>query len=596
MNRKIVLLPLLAMLFFSFPTVIVKGTGNVWIETGSMNVERAYHTATLLSDGEVLVAGGMRAYTHIGTNSCELYRPSTGGWSATGSLHDIGFGHTATLLNDGKVLVVGGQQGVVSLCELYDPITGSWNLTGSLNIPRYYHTATLLPDGKVLVAGGDRGGGRVLECELYDPITEVWTFTGALSIGRTHAASALLPNGIVLITGGETQSGESTSTCELYDPSIGTWRFTGSMNTGRDWMENGCTLLQNGKFLVSGGGLGTGSATVSCELYDWTTEIWNTTGSLHFETWGHTATLLITGEVLLVGWGRSELYRPETGIWTYMGKTIYNRAVHAATLLANGNVLVSGGIVHEATTSCVLFIPAPPSPVASFTWTPFTTKVGEAVTFDASASTPNGGTIVKYEWNFGDGNKTTGEVVTHAYTNPGTCTVTLNVTDSEGLWDIEQKQIQVVQPHGPEAEFTWTPLSPRTGEAIEFAASASLPGWNGTHEIPIIEYRWGFGDGNKTTTSIPTVYHSFSSSGNYYVTLTVYALGATPETDSTTHKVSVIPVPVGGYSVPIKGYTAEKPLTLYLALTAILTTIFITIKRKTHKKKEGKLIFTNRLC
>ena len=137
-----------------------------------------------------------------------------------------------------------------------------------------------------------------------------------------------------------------------------------------------------------------------------------------------------------------------------------------------------------------------------------------------------------------------------------------------------------IQPHGPEAEFTAIPDTASTGESIKFDASASLPGFNGTQTMLITEYRWDFGDGNEVTTSTLIVYHSFSSSGIYYVTLTVYASGATPETDSTTHKVTVITTPVGGYSIPIKTYTTEKPLTPYLALIAILATVFTMIKRK----------------
>ena len=232
-----------------------------------------------------------------------------------------------------------------------------------------------------------------------------------------------------------------------------------------------------------------------------------------------------------------------------------------------------------------LWTPSPPlPPVANFTWTPSIPKVDESVAFDASSSTPNGGEIVNYAWSFGDGHHGTGEIATYTYVSPGTYTVTLNVTDSEGLWDIEQKQIQVVQPYGPEAESTATPDTALTDESIEFDASASLPGWNGTREMPIVEYRWDFGDGNKTTTSSPTVYHSFSSSGIYCVTLTVYAPGATPETDSTTHRVTVISTPVGGYSFPIEGYATTKPLAVYLALAAIFTVSFTMIKRKTHRR------------
>jgi len=233
----------------------------------------------------------------------------------------------------------------------------------------------------------------------------------------------------------------------------------------------------------------------------------------------------------------------------------------------------------------LIWLTPPVPPVANFTWTPPIPKVGESVTFDASASTPNGGTIVKYEWNFSDGGTATGKIVTHTYVNPGTYIVTLNVTDSQGLWDIEQKQIQVVQPHGPEAKFTATPETAKVGELVKFGASSSLSGWNGTHNMPIIEYRWDFGDGNTTTTSTPIIYHSYKTAGNYYVTLTVYAPGATPETDTITYRVTVVSVPVGGYSIPMERHTTAKPLFTYIALIAILTAIFTKLRPKTKRKR-----------
>jgi len=142
-----------------------------------------------------------------------------------------------------------------------------------------------------------------------------------------------------------------------------------------------------------------------------------------------------------------------------------------------------------------------------------------------------------------------------------------------------------IQPYGPEAEFTAIPDTALVGKSVKFDASSSLPGWNGTHEMPITEYRWDFGDGNETTTSTPIVYHSFSGPRIYYVTLTVYAPGATPKTDLTTRKVTVTAIPVGGYSLPIEGYATEKPLTPYLALVAILTAVFITIRHKKFRRE-----------
>jgi PKD repeat protein len=266
---------------------------------------------------------------------------------------------------------------------------------------------------------------------------------------------------------------------------------------------------------------------------------------------------------------------------TIIGNTTlyFTEGSHNIQLFANdtsGNMGASEKIYFT-----VEFLP----PIANFTWSPRIAKVGESVTFDASASLPNGGTIIKYEWNFGDGEHATGQIVTHVYSNANIYTVTLNVTDSEGKWDIEQKQIQVVQPRCPKAEFTVTPETAKVGEVVKFDGSNSQSGWNGTHNMPITEYRWDFGDGNRTTTSTPIVYHRFSSSGIYYVTLTVYAPGATPETDSTTHKVTVITIPVGGYSIPIQVHTKAEPVLPYIALMAILTAILTKLRPKTKRKR-----------
>ena len=132
-----------------------------WVPTGSLFTARSRHTATLLPNGKVLVAGGNNGPA---LSSAELYDPATGTWTATGSLGTARERPTATLLPNGKVLVAGGasnQSNFLNSAELYDPATGTWAATGSLGTARAYHTATLLPNGKVLVAGGSNNAFQV---------------------------------------------------------------------------------------------------------------------------------------------------------------------------------------------------------------------------------------------------------------------------------------------------------------------------------------------------------------------------------------------------------------------------------------------------
>ena len=122
---------------------------------GPLHTARYSHTATLLTNGMVLVAGGIGAGN---LSSAELYNPTTGIWTATGSMTNTRYGHTATLLPNGLVLVAGGFNGAyLSSAELYNPavtVELGPQCRFTWNIARYGHTATLLPNGLVLVAGG----------------------------------------------------------------------------------------------------------------------------------------------------------------------------------------------------------------------------------------------------------------------------------------------------------------------------------------------------------------------------------------------------------------------------------------------------------
>ena len=287
-----------------------------WTVTGGMIEDRFQDTATLLSDGKVLVAGGVHATKDPQgvLASAELYDPSSGSWTATGNMPTPRQFHTATLLPDGKVLVAGGtgsnnvtgSNSALASAELYDPRSGSWTATGNMVTPRMFQTATLLPDGMVLVAGGtadpggDTGGGGppLASAELYDPNSGSWTATGNMVTPRTDFTATLLPDGKVLVAGG-LHSGVLAAAAELYDPGNGSWTATASMVTPR--ADFTATLLPDGKVLVAGGS-GSNGPLASAELYDPGSRSWTATGDMVTPPrQSHTATLLPDGKVLVAG-------------------------------------------------------------------------------------------------------------------------------------------------------------------------------------------------------------------------------------------------------------------------------------------------------
>ena len=181
--------------------------------TGSLNVARAGPSSTLLPNGKVLVAGGVY---YTGTPpynlvphflaSAELYDPSTGTFTLTGSLHTARSSNTATVLGNGNVLIAAGQNngpnaGYLASAELYNPSTGKFTVTGSLNTPRILHTAHLLASGEVLIVAGNHFGS-LASTELYNPSTGTFSNAASLNTSRQGHASALLPNGQVLAAGG----------------------------------------------------------------------------------------------------------------------------------------------------------------------------------------------------------------------------------------------------------------------------------------------------------------------------------------------------------------------------------------------------------
>lgn len=326
--------------------------------TGSLTVARELHTATLLQNGLVLIAGGANGMVVAST---ELYDPGLGTFAATGSMTTTRASHTATLLPGGKVLIAGGehtdntnyQSLALASAELYDPATGTFTATGSMSTSRSDHTATLLTNGKVLIAGGEsyvyydmptyNTDLAVANAELYDPMTGTFTATGSMS-GNAGAGltSTLLQNGKVLIAGGASVSGASFPNAELYDPAAGIFSATGNMTVAR--YRHTATLLPSGKVLITGGS-GTPDLS-SAEQYDPAAGTFTATSSMSVSRYFHTATLLPDGMVLVAGgWNdaSAELYDPAAGAFTAKGNMTTARYRHTATLLASGSLIIVGG-------------------------------------------------------------------------------------------------------------------------------------------------------------------------------------------------------------------------------------------------------------
>ena len=313
--------------------------------TGDMSTGRTAHTATLLKSGKVLIAGGdacMFGYSYYEAcplSSAEVYDAVAGTFSATGSMSVTRVFHTATVLSNGKLLVTGGHG---TSAELYDPTSGKFAATGSMSVARDSHTATLLSNGKVLIAGGQNVSGQLDTAELYDPNGGTFTATGSMAASRTSHTATLLVNGKVLIAGGSNSTG-GLATAELYDPTTGNFSAANSMVGKRAFHV--ATILSSGNVLITGGSVNNVLLS-SAEVYDAVAGSFAATGTMMTARDSHIAILLANGTVLVAG-GISdftaELYSIGSGTFTQTGSMEAVRGLPAAVLLQDGRVLVSGG-------------------------------------------------------------------------------------------------------------------------------------------------------------------------------------------------------------------------------------------------------------
>jgi hypothetical protein len=328
----------------------------VFTTTGSMVRARVSHTATLLPNGKVLLVGGAPSdgtLTHLA--SAELYDPVSNTFSATGSMSTDRLGHTATLLADGKVLIAGGRpftSNEVATAEIYDPATDRFSATGSMNVPRAGHAAARLLDGRVLIAGGFNAAGS--SAELFDPATASFSATGSMTQNRSSGQAEVLADGRVLILGSADNRGD------LYNPASGTFIATSPAPLNTPWNGVAVAQVTDGCVLAVGGrhGFPTGASFAltpaplvsDAQLFDPVSSTFMPSSRLIWPRERATATRLTDGRVLVFGgvandrWpNRGEVYDPVAATFTATVPLDLGRHGHTATLLPNGKVLITGG-------------------------------------------------------------------------------------------------------------------------------------------------------------------------------------------------------------------------------------------------------------
>jgi hypothetical protein len=337
----------------------------------TLQYPRALHTATLLSDGRVLLVGG-----YSGENEqlaeVEIFDPSNDITYLAAPLHFPRTWHTATLLSDGRVLVVGGYNKTLQWLgdsEVYDPIMDKWTVVPTIGPHGYANTSTLMEGGQVLVVGGALGDEQLTRLvEIFDPQTNSWYEAMPLESDRAGHTSQLLQDGRILVAGGGGGTGIPAGGAALiYDPWTNTWTPTGPMNILRVFSES--VRLLDGRVLVAGGiNLGDRLQDSSDEIVSSSAEIyypasnsWIYTSDLLQARYEHVMVMLPDGRVLVSGGTREsdccsnpnsyvaeiEIYDPEAGHWDIVGALPRPSVYSAGVVLPDGRVWVSGGIAGE---------------------------------------------------------------------------------------------------------------------------------------------------------------------------------------------------------------------------------------------------------
>jgi hypothetical protein len=352
--HTLLLMVALAITTFVMPlleeTLLARAAHGTVTRAVTMSVPRSGHTATLLPDGRVLLAGGMvsvRGDEEL-TASTEIYDPRTGTLSPGVNLTMPRAGHTATLLKDGNVLIAGGgnERGKMKSAELYRVVEGGSVPVSSLHVPRERHAATMLVDGRVLITGGTIAQPSD-ETEIYDPASRAFVAGPHLHARRAAHSATLLADGRVLVAGGAESLESVLRSVEIYDPAGNKFSEAGQMLSSR--YKHSAVLLDDGKVLLLGGSdeRDWDGRRRSVEIYNPASQRSQFVAPLQRARFKFPNAVAVTpnGSVIVGGGGRRvEVFDDAANRFAVSSGSVEDEWFYAtATPLADGRVFIAGG-------------------------------------------------------------------------------------------------------------------------------------------------------------------------------------------------------------------------------------------------------------
>lgn len=389
MVRRLVFLVLPVFLAAASPAAAQEFSG--WVPAGDVGIMRMHALADVLGDGRALLTGGQElpgdGPVPITTRT-ELYDPAANAWAPGPPMHDARLRHASVTLSDGRVLVAGGIQTMatrpVMTAEVFDPRTNTWTPTGRLNASHMGDGAVVLRDGRVLLVGGNAdtrdglpGLKPELTAEIYDPATNRWTLTGPMKTARGMPAVSLMRDGRVLAAGGFNE--DELASAEIYDPAGDTWVEVAPMARTRNHAH--AATLPDGRVLVAGGTDRRPAPSLywdvlaSAELFDPVTATWSAAADMSRQRGGDAAmTVLADGRPMLLGGvsyhrapadprgqvqKTTDVFEPTTATWSTTPEMAYWRDDFTAVTLHDGSVLVAGGTWKP--TERLMPVPKPPA-------------------------------------------------------------------------------------------------------------------------------------------------------------------------------------------------------------------------------------------